>query len=502
MVCRRPTAFAGSLCLAAVLCVSIANAADREFLVVTDLHFNPFHDLKADEFAALSRLPAGRWRSFFTGLEQPVVPLNSDSNYPLLDSALREAANRIERPEFILFGGDFLAHDWQSTYDALAAESIAADPKAYREFTSKAIEFIAGEFRERFPDAVVFPTLGNDDAFCQDYWIQADGAFLKRFAEIWRPMLGGTVDGAAFDRSFASLGCYAADLPCLANHRLVVVNSVLWSKSYCSDYHDPGGKNCCGCTNPGDAPGAAALAWLEQALSQAEKEKRTVWLLMHVPPGLDSYEEEEAGGRSAAASLWKEAFLRRYLDLAGRYRPILQVSFAGHTHMDDCRVTSVDGTPALLAKIVPSVSPVFGNNPAFQVYQFKQETGALSGWQTYRLDLAASGGRSDLPGWSKEYDAVESYRLATIDSESAVRLFARIRDYPASREAENYRIFFRSGAQPISAKNLPIYACAVLHLDFADYSACVSGRNLPVPRLMENPARLRRTAGGLGEPKP
>ena len=251
---RLLRAVAGSVCLVALFCAAGTNAAERQFLVVTDLHFNPFHHLTADEFATLSRTPAAQWRPFFDGLRQPIVPLGADTNYRLLDSALNEAASRLEAPEFILFGGDFLGHDWQSDYNALAAESIAANPEAYRDFTVRAIQFIAGEFRERFPHAAVLPTLGNDDAFCQDYWIQADGAFLKRFAEVWRPMLGATVDAAEFDRSFSSLGCYVAELPGLEDHRLIVLNSVLWSKSYCGLYHDPAGKNCCGCQNPGDAP--------------------------------------------------------------------------------------------------------------------------------------------------------------------------------------------------------------------------------------------------------
>lgn len=500
MVFRLLRMLVGCLCLAA-LGASYASAATREFLVITDVHFNPFHGLDAGQFATLSRTPVARWRDFFDGLKQAAVPLGSDSNYRLLASALAEAAKRADRPQFILFGGDFLAHDWQSRYDGLAARSIAADPQAYQEFTARTIQFIAAEFRDRFPNAVVLPTLGNDDSFCQDYWIQADGAFLRSFAEIWRPMLGAAVDGAAFDRSFSSLGCYTADLPGLEHHRLISLNSVLLSKSYCSSYHSPTGRDCCGCTDHGDAPGAAALGWFEEALSQAKEERKTVWLLLHVPPGLDSYEEDETHGTSAAASLWKEPFLDRYRELVGRYRTILQVSFAGHTHMDDYRVTHSGGTPALLTKIVPSVSSVFGNNPAFQVFEFDAETGALADWQTYGLSLANAGGPSSSPAWHREYDALGAYRLGQIDAETVAALFARIRDNPGCPEAEAYRRYFRVGARPIPAKNLPIYACAVLIPGFPGYSGCVSGRNLPVPHEMENPSRLRRHAGGLGEPK-
>ena len=199
--------------------------------------------------------------------------------------------------------------------------------------------------------------------------------------------------------------------------------------------------------------------------------------------------------------MWKEDFLGRFLELVGRHRSILDIAFAGHTHMDDYRVARVAGAPGLLCKIVPSVSPVFGNNPAFQVYQFEEESGALAGWQTYSLDLATSGGQSPTSAWRREYDARDAYRLTAIDAETVAALFVRIRDNSAGREADAYRRFFRVGAGPIPVVHLPIYACAVLDPYYAGYSACVSAHNLPVPREMRSPARLRRRAGGLGDPK-
>ena len=133
---------------------------------------------------------------------------------------------------------------------------------------------------------------------------------------------------------------------------MIALNSVLLSKSYCSSYHAPGHDDCSTCTDPGAAPGAAGLAWLEQALARASRENKSVWLLMHVPPGIDSYMEDKADGKSLAASLWEPRFLERYLELIHEYRSILKISFAGHTHMDDFRIAHVDGAPVLLHKIV------------------------------------------------------------------------------------------------------------------------------------------------------
>ena len=490
------------VCAITLISASHTDAGELTSLVITDFHLNPFHALSKAEFEELAATPASQWQAVIARMRQPIVPLGSDSNFSLLNSALTAAAEQTERPAFILFAGDFMAHDWQSRYNALARQSIADNPQAYREFTLKVLQFIAGEFQNRFPDTPILPTLGNDDAFCQDYWIQPGGAFLDQFAKVWRPLLGSTVDPAAFEQSFSSLGCYVADLPGLENHRLIALNSVLLSKSYCSSYHAPGHDDCSTCTNPGAAPGTAALTWLEQALSTSSKENKSVWLLMHVPPGIDSYTEDKDDGKSLAASLWEPKFLDRYLELIHEYRSILRISFAGHTHMDDFRIAHVAGAPILLHKIVPSVSPVFGNNPAFQVYQVDRNSGAITDWQTHSLDLSHPGTSVAQRTWTKEYGARQAYHLPAINADAASALFQRIRSNSNAKISDNYRHFFKVGAKPIPQRNLSIYACAVLNSLYPDYRSCVSRHDSPAPIEIDSPVQLRRQAGGLDVPKP
>ena len=489
------------VCVMALVSACRVDAGEVTSLVITDFHLNPFHGLSKAEFEELADTPVNQWQTVISRIGQPIVPLGSDSNFSLLNSALTAAAEQTARPTFILFAGDFMAHDWQSRYNACARQSIAENPQAYREFTVKALQFIAGEFQERFPGIPVLPTLGNDDAFCQDYWIQPGGDFLGQFANVWKPLLGSTVDPQAFDRSFSSLGCYVADLPGLENKRLIALNSVLLSKSYCSSYHAPGHNDCSTCTDPGAAPGTAALAWLEQALARSRNEGKTAWLLMHVPPGIDSYTEDKADGKSRAASLWAPKFLDRYLELVREYRSILKISFAGHTHMDDFRIACVDGAPALLHKVVPSVSPVFGNNPAFQVYRVDTDTDAITDWQAHFLDLSRSSTSIAQRSWSKEYSARQAYHLSAIDADAVAALFQQIQSTPYAEVSHNYRRFFTVGTKPIPQRHLSIYACAVLNALYADYSSCVSHHGLPAPHEIDSPAQLRRQAGGLEDTK-
>lgn len=467
-----------------------------EFLVVSDIHFQPFAGLNQEQFKQLAAQPADKWPEFLTTKDRTLGSIGSDSNYHLMTSALDAAKAQNPSPLFILYPGDFLAHQWQEHYEKLAPNSISTDPVAYRRFTMKAIEVIRDEFRIRFPDTPVLATLGNDDSFCGDYWVQPDGQFLDQFAGHWQPMLGDTIHTDAFENSFRSLGAYRADLPGLSSDRLIVLNSVYWSGSYCSSYFDPKNQNCCECQNPGSNPGNAQMDWLAAELESAHQQQKRVWLMMHVPPGLDSYTEEKDNGRSLAAEMWKPDFMRRYLTLMDNYSDILHISFTGHTHMDDFRIDRIGEKPVLLHKIAPAVSPIFGNNPGFQSFEIDPHTSVISNWKSYSLNLA---GKPTATSWQLEYESRTSYQLESLNAQSTEHLFQFMHAHPDSSFAGAYRRHYRMGAAAIPEKDLPIYLCSVLNQTYQQFAACLQHHGLPKPKQAEEPAQVRRHAGGMDE---
>lgn len=477
----------------------LVSAQAAEFLVISDIHFNPMAGLNQDQFQTLQQLPSERWGAYFDSLKQPPVSYGQDSNYTLMASALDAAKARQPKPAFVLYPGDFLAHDWQAQYDRLASETIAQNPHAYQDFTNKALAVVNREFAKRFPHTPVLATLGNDDSYCGDYWIQPEGPFLASFAKIWQPILHDTIEAEAFQQSFATLGAYRAELPGLPADRLLVLNSVFWSGSYCCAYHAPGKQNGCDCTDSGTKPGRDLMRWLKAELEQARTERKRTWLLMHVPPGLDSYVEEKDSGRSKAAELWTEEFTTRYLALIDEYRDVLHVSFTGHTHMDDFRLDRIQGEPILLHKLAPAVSPIFGNNPAFQIVQVDDETAMISNWQVYYLDLATAQKSGSLT-WQQEYDAHEAYGIERVTAASINRLFTQMRLDAQGPAAMAYGKFYQVSTTPITEKDLPIYLCTVMNATFDAFTRCLKLHGLEKPTHVAEPAELRRNAGGLGAP--
>ena len=88
----------------------------------------------------------------------------------MLKTSLDQAKAEIPNPDFILYPGDFMAHSWQTFYDQVAAKPRAEDPFAYQAFTTKSIQFLANEFRARYPHTQILPTLGNDDSYCGEHF--------------------------------------------------------------------------------------------------------------------------------------------------------------------------------------------------------------------------------------------------------------------------------------------------------------------------------------------
>ena len=236
------------------------------------------------------------------------------------------------------------------------------------------------------------------------------------------------------------------------------------------------------------------MDWLTSELELARRQQKRVWLLMHVPPGLDSYLEEKSGGHSLAAEMWKPEFMQRYLKLIEQYRDVLHVSFTGHTHMDDFRIDRLDGKPVLLHKIAPAISPIFGNNPGFQAFEIDPQTSVISNWKTYSLNLADPRATKQ---WRLEYENRTTYQLESLNAQSAEQLFRFMHAHPDSALAATYRKQYSLGAFVIKETDLPIYLCTILSATYPQFTACLQNHGLAKPKQADDPAQVRENTGGM-----
>ena len=89
--------------------------------------------------------------------------------------------------------------------------------------------------------------------------------------------------------------------------------------------------------------------------------------------------------------MWHEAYHERFLALVDEYRDNLSIIYAGHTHMDEYRLTgSEDGDfPGVAVLVNPSVSPLFGNNPGYRIAQAQGNGPDIYDYQAHTMFLSA-----------------------------------------------------------------------------------------------------------------
>jgi sphingomyelin phosphodiesterase acid-like 3 len=431
-----------------VLRASSSPGAFGKALLISDLHFDPLSDPAI--LKQLIAAPASEWEAVFARSGQTGYAHSpQDSNYPLLRSALSAAAGQ-NPTDFAVALGDYLRHDFETAF-----VKAGGDQKDFSSFATKTAVYVVHTLQTSLGVPVCL-ALGNDDSPYGDYRMAPGSPFLGALADA----LDVLVQNPEAAADFRAGGFYELPHPTVPNQKILVLNSVLWSSLYSN------------CESDKSDPGAAELDWLSSKLYRAKALGNKVILVMHIPPGIDSYKSAQAGDSKPATEFWQDRYFTRFQELMQTYGDIVQIALAGHTHMDDFRVLSApSGAVPIAFRITPAVSPIFGNNPAFSVLDYSLSTGAISDIATYFLDLVKGG---DNPGWALEYRFSKVYGYRALTATNLEALAAAIRADPNIRQvfAGYYAVSARS---PIGLKNWPFYICAETQFTTTDYGSCMSG---------------------------
>ncbi|MGC2621279.1 MAG: hypothetical protein WA414_19705, partial [Acidobacteriaceae bacterium] len=143
----------------------------------------------------------------------------------------------------------------------------------------------------------------------------------------------------------------------------------------------------------------------------------------------------------------------------------------GHTHMDEMRLIGA-GAQSIPVKVVPSISPVDGNNPSFTVAEVDTRTAEL---KDYRVVVA-----SDKMGasWSEEYDYAATYHEPDFSAASVKDLVAGFRaDTKAQKDTSAAYIqhYFKGDVAKELTPFWEPYACSLDELTATGYAGCVCG---------------------------
>jgi sphingomyelin phosphodiesterase acid-like 3 len=433
--------------LAVVACLLVvtpdAGATERAapWLVATDVHFTPFVGASKGLVGRLQKAPVDRWPELLARTGRAPSKYGEDTNAALFESSLRAMRLADPSPPVVLVAGDLLAHEFRETYEKVAPHPTG---RGYRAVVDKTIEYLAARFGAVFPRSQFVLTLGNNDSYCGDYRATPGSPFLLRTARAWRPLVDRAGRAPGFVRSFRHLGSYVARLPRPGLH-VVSVDDVFWTAGY---------ENACG--SAAEDPGAAQARWLRGAVRRLPTDDRAL-VVTHVPPGVDSFATLEGPG-PAVPLLTGQGQAALLGALRGADVPAL---LFGHLHMSTYRIGS--GTPMLG---VPSISPIFGNDPAFLTARVSRD-GVISDFTAHAFDL----GRPH-PHWRREYSFDHAYGLPAFDLDSLTRLQARLATDTAMRHAYEHR-YVSGGKYAITEAQYPAYACGSIALEVKAFEACL-----------------------------
>ncbi len=452
----RSLAFVLLACLLLVSTSQRALAATQQWLVVSDIHFDPFADPRiADRLASSS---VTRWRAIFSSNgPQPYSNYGSDTNFELLESTLDGMRNQINDPPVVIISGDFFAHGFRDKFNRTVRNH---DDGHYESFVENTMRFLANEFRAAFPRARLLPAVGNNDSVCGDYQGPPSSAFLASMASSWGGSVGAS-DPNAFAAQFATGGYYTVPLPA-ASAEAVVVNDVFWSAQY---------RNTCG--QKMSDPGGDEATWLTRTLHDLAS--NNIWIIGHIPPGIDVNASLRANSDTPVAFLtphFNDAFINAILA-----EPHTMMSITGHTHMESFRVVGPDPSrPTVPMLVVPSVSPIFSNNPSFTLLRVDDTNASVQDAQVFVLDnlfALAKNGRLP-PHWVREYDFDSVYGHGAIDAVHLANVQGEL--FSDDRVRRRFQAFYdgSSGRAAIPDLQWHAYWCANVALTVTAYEACAS----------------------------
>jgi sphingomyelin phosphodiesterase acid-like 3 len=396
-----------------------------------------------------------------------------DSNYPLLRSALRAAHDASPKAQLVVVPGDFLAHQFHARYSACFPDAKDGE---FTRFAANTVAFVTMEIAREFAGAQIVPALGNNDTDRGDYSMATE-EMLRQIAATWQPMVNGKHSAGLADFIFfPGGGYYTALLTGWKHLRMVVLNSVAWSPSFT----DAGASK----TTVGDSE----LEWLQAVLSAADKAGDKVVVVGHIPPGLDAYATRNTGG-SRIVSMYMEcgeqgasANCRDYghavPNMLQRFSSTIALGIFGHTHQNEFRVAG-EAKASVPIQIVPSISPIFRNNPGFLVVAADQKFM----WKDYTAWYLPSikGSGQEAGKWQMAYEFDKEYAQASWDAVALRNLVKKLGDNTAVR-----REFFLWMASGNPQAEVPVrwqepYICGLTHMTPEAVLPCVATDQTGIP---------------------
>ncbi|KAG4079828.1 hypothetical protein HA402_014959 [Bradysia odoriphaga] len=382
-----------------------------------------------------------------------------DSPWSLLESATQAMKSRQgDNVEFVLWTGDGLAHSTRRHSESHRLELL-------RNIT----DLLGRTFSSQF----VFPVLGHEDA---------QGNSFRKLGELWRHWLPSEAL-----QTFEKGGYYTIEQT-KSRLRIIVLNTnFMRHDGKYLQTHSAAVRQRPGATHSSGGTVSALSGseshesqkqwdWLEEVLAKSNRNKETVYIVGHMPPGSD---ERQVGSLPNGHSTFSEKNNLRYLRLVRKYSNIILGQFFGHLHSDSFRIIYNEiGKPVSWIMIAPSVTPrktnVLSNNPAMRLYKFDTDTGQVLDYTQYYLDLDSANTLGEAT-WLPEYNLTTQYfGSGEVNAVALHNLADRFPNGENPLFAKYYRAnSVRYKTDPCEGVCALQHYCAITRVDYREFRQCL-----------------------------
>ena len=443
--------------------------------MVSDIHFDPFYDpARAQQ---LINEPVSKWNAILfgsaiaqsaTGVQWAAKRLPcARRRHALRSAALQLAGHAPPSTRGKVHDGE--RRPARSRISCRYPKLFpAATQNDYQLFVLKTLTFVIEELRATIPGIPVYVALGNNDTACGDYRLDAGSDFLAQTGRIIAEGLPPSERQHAL-RAFAKGGYYSVMMAApMRDTRLIVLNDIFQSPKY---------QTCGGKAD--DAAGAGEMAWMREQLTRAQRLRQRVWVMGHIPPGVDPF-ATVLKFTDVCGNGTPEMFQTsdKMTDLLTEHAGVIRLGIFAHTHMDEIRLFHRQNgaehsahEQAVAIKIVPSISPVDGNNPSFTIADINPASALL---QDYRV-IAASNQTGIDTTWSKEYDYAQAYHEAQFSPSTLKDLVAEFENDRGAKSAasqEYIRNYYVGDRSRELAPFWSQYVCALANYTAKAFAGC------------------------------
>nr|XP_022908691.1 acid sphingomyelinase-like phosphodiesterase 3b [Onthophagus taurus] len=400
------------------------------FWHVTDFHFDP-------HFAQHGDVRKGCWKP--NGSREPhsrsvgkYGDYSCDAPWDLIESATRAMASRQgDNVEFVLWTGD-----------SLSLKRQIPETKQLH-LLHNLTDLMLQTFNSQF----VFPALGHDDPSSREE--------LGKMWSRWLPP--DTIE------TLETGGYYMIEKTDFKRH-IIVLNTNLMVK------------------DEDDVEAIKQWDWLKDKLQKVYERKETVYIVGHMPPGLD---ERQRGASHHEHLAFTDHNNRKYLKLIRKYSSIIQAQFFGHLHSDSFRVIyNEKGHPVSWIMLSPAVTPRRttdgANNPGLRLYKFKKDTGQILDYTQYYLDLSQANEDQKIePEWLIEYNFSSYYGISNITPLSLHTLAERLTSQSGIYDS-TFKNYYRANSVKMhkdhhncDANCAHIHFCTITRVDYEEHENCM-----------------------------